>query len=125
MFHECEVIEMIGKSIIRIWRSGPWSRTLILTSIPTVEGLLATLLFFAHVVFGARHGRGDGVIFLLSLPAGAGIESFPKWEIFETSDLVAIIWFPVLLNTILFFVVSAIVFHGLNVVRGSAKNSSS
>lgn len=76
----------------------------ILWLIPVGMGVLAHLVFFIQGGFGAGHGTFDLVIFLAMLPSILILPLLPRVGFLERSDLLMIIWLPMLLNVVVFSV---------------------
>lgn len=82
-----------------------WRRlTFALPFVPLGTGLIATALYFAQGGFGGGAGDLDWPIAALGLPAVAlHLTRLPIPGFIERSDLLAVIWFPAVLNTVLFW----------------------
>ncbi|WP_406694211.1 hypothetical protein V5E97_24395 [Singulisphaera sp. Ch08] len=82
-----------------------WRRlTLSLPLVPVGCALIATALFFSQGGFGGGHGDADFAIGVLGLPSVALLErGLPIPHILESSDLLMIIWYPALLNSLFFW----------------------
>lgn len=89
-------------------------RHTILWLVPVGMGVLAHLFFFLQGGFGAGHGILDLVIFLTMLPSILILPLLPRVSLLERSDLLMIIWLPMLVNV----VVSCVAQFILNKRRG-------
>ena len=71
-----------------------------IAAVPIVCASCASVLLMAVGGFGGGHGRFDGQIYLLGLPAIAVLDSLPIPQFLERSDLLLIICYPALLNLV-------------------------
>jgi hypothetical protein len=82
------------------------ARILVFMLFPMICGLLSTLLFVLQGGFGGGHGRYDFSIGILGLPwVGVDVAFGPDlpWPAFiRDHDLLSKIWFPALMNMVLF-----------------------
>lgn len=83
-----------------------------LCAIPASCGLISTALYFLQHGFGAGHGKFDFFIALLGAPFTLLWLFFPSWspelpEFLNQSDLLLLIWLPVFVNTMIFFLIGA------------------
>jgi hypothetical protein len=66
--------------------------------LPIVAGTLATFFFFLQGGFGGGHGRFDGLIVVLMLPAIALLEVVPMPEAIVRFEYIFLIAIPTLIN---------------------------
>lgn len=83
-----------------IWRPP----SLWLVPVPILSALLASACFAAQGGFGGGHGPADLVIGILGLSSVALLNhGLPVPQALESSDLLAIIWYPALINLLCFW----------------------
>lgn len=88
-----------------------WRRlTFALPFMPVVLGLVASAVYLWQRGFGGGHGELDSLIGLLAFPAIFVLpySGLPIPRFLESSDLLGIIWFPAMLNSLFFWTPLAI-----------------
>lgn len=73
--------------------------------IPIVLGTFATVLFLMQGGFGGGHGKFDGLIVVLMLPAIAIVEGAPLPESIIRFDYLLIIAIPTLVNLMVLWLI--------------------